>query len=53
MDAYKVGKIYEFQVKRPYITYCELIDESNDKTTYLQGTAKLKLFKGQRSSHGC
>ena len=46
-DAYKVGEIYEFKVKRPYATYCELIDESNDITTYLQGTAKLKLFKGQ------
>ena len=46
-DAYKVGEIYEFKVKRPYATYCELIDETNDITTYLQGTAKLKLFKGQ------
>ena len=46
-EAYKVGDIYEFKVKRPYATYCELIDESNDITTYLQGTAKLKLFKGQ------
>ena len=46
-DAYKVGEIYEFKVKRPYATYCELIDEPNDITTYLQGTAKLKLFKGQ------
>ena len=46
-DAYKVDEIYEFKVKRPYATYCELIDESNDITTYLQGTAKLKLFKGQ------
>ena len=46
-NAYKVGEIYEFKVKRPYATYCELIDEPNDITTYLQGTAKLKLFKGQ------
>lgn len=46
-QAYKVGEIYEFKVKRPYATYCELIDEPNDITTYLQGTAKLKLFKGQ------
>lgn len=46
-DLYKVGEIYEFKVKRPYATYCELIDEPNDITTYLQGTAKLKLFKGQ------
>lgn len=47
-DVYKVGEIYEFKVKRPYTTYCELIDEPNDITTYLQGTTKLKLFKGQR-----
>lgn len=46
-DVYKVGEIYEFKVKRPYATYCELIDEPNDITTYLQGSAKLKLFKGQ------
>lgn len=46
-DAYIVGEIYEFKVKRPYATYCELIDEPNEITTYLQGTAKLKLFKGQ------
>lgn len=46
-DVYKIGEIYEFKVKRPYATYCELIDEPNDITTYLQGTAKLKLFKGQ------
>ena len=46
-DAYTVGEIYEFKVKRPYSTYCELIDEPNEITTYLQGTAKLKLFKGQ------
>lgn len=46
-DAYEIGEIYEFKVKRPYSAYCELIDESNEITTYLQGTAKLKLFKGQ------
>ena len=33
-DAYKVGEIYEFKVKRPYATYCELIDEPNDITTH-------------------
>ena len=46
-DVYTVGDLYDFKVKRPYATYCELIDEPNNITTYLQGTAKLKLFKGQ------
>ena len=46
-DVYRIGEIYEFRVKRPYATYCELIDEPNGINTYLQGTAKLKLFKGQ------
>ena len=46
-DVYRVGEIYNFNVKRPYANYCELEDEQNEITTYLQGTAKLKLFKGQ------
>ena len=46
-DIYRVGEIYNFNVKRLYANYCELIDGQNEITTYLQGTAKLKLFKGQ------
>lgn len=44
---YTIGEIYEFKVKKPYSTYCELIDEKTGITTYLQRTAHLKLFKDQ------
>ena len=46
-EAYKVDGIYEFRVRKQFPTYCEVIDESTDITTYLRGTANLKLFKGQ------
>ena len=46
-DAYKVDGIYEFRVRKQFPTYCEVVDESTDITTYLRGTANLKLFKGQ------
>ncbi len=45
--SYTMGEIYEFKVKKPYSTYCELIDDKTGVTTYLQGTAQLKLFKDQ------
>jgi hypothetical protein len=46
-EAYKVDGIYEFRVRKQFPTYCEVIDELTDITTYLRGTANLKLFKGQ------
>lgn len=46
-DAYEIGKVYDFIVKQPYSSYCELIDPTTGLTTYLQGTTKLKLFKKQ------
>ena len=47
MQAYKVGDIVDYKVKQPLPNYCELIDEETGITTYLQGTAKLFLHKGQ------
>ena len=32
-DVYRVGEIYNFNVKRPYANYCELEDEQNEITT--------------------
>lgn len=46
-EAYKVDGIYEFRVRKQFPTYCELVDESTGISTYLRGTANLKLFKGQ------
>lgn len=42
-----MGDIIEYKVKSLFANYCELIDERTDITSYLQGTAKLVLFKGQ------
>lgn len=47
-DIYILNNIYEFRVKQPYSSYCELIDEANGITAYLQNTAKLTLFKRQQ-----
>lgn len=47
MQAYKIGDIINYKVKSLFTNYCELIDEETDITSYLQGTAKLVLFKGQ------
>lgn len=44
---YKVGDIIDFKVKQRFTNYCELIDEKTNVTSYLQGTEKLVLFKGQ------
>lgn len=46
-EAYKVGDIVDYKVRATYSNYCELIDEKTGITSYLQGTAKLILFKGQ------
>lgn len=46
-DVYTVGEVYEFKVVKVYSTYCELIDEEDGIISYLQGTAMLKIFKGQ------
>lgn len=47
MQAYKIGDIVDYKVKSLFTNYCELIDEKTEITSYLQGTAKLFLFKGQ------
>jgi len=47
MQAYKIGDIVIYKVKSLFTNYCELIDEKTGITSYLQGTAKLVLFKGQ------
>ena len=47
MQAYKIGDIVDYKVKSLFTNYCELIDEKTGITSYLQGTAKLVLFKGQ------
>ncbi|MDD4821728.1 MAG: ATP-binding protein [Bacteroidales bacterium] len=44
-DVYTIGEIYDFKVRKNFTNYCELIDEQNGLTTYLQDTEKLKLFK--------
>lgn len=46
-EAYKIGDIVEYKVKYLFTNYCELIDEKTEITSYLQGTAKLILSKGQ------
>lgn len=47
IQAYKIGDIIDYRVKSLFTNYCELIDDKTDITAYLQGTAKLVLFKGQ------
>lgn len=47
MEAYSIGDIIEYKVRSLFTNYCELIDERTGITSYLQGTAKLVLFKGQ------
>ena len=46
-QAYKIGDIVDYKVRSLFTNYCELIDEQTGITSYLQGTAKLVLFKGQ------
>ena len=47
MQAYRTGDIIDYKVRSLFTNYCELIDEKTGITSYLQGTAKLLLFKGQ------
>jgi len=47
MQAYKIGEIVDYKVRQLFTNYCELLDEKTGITSYLQGTAKLVLFKGQ------
>ena len=46
-DAYKIDGVYTFTIRKLFATYCEVIDEKNGITSYIHGTARLKLFKGQ------
>ena len=47
-EAYRIDEVVDFKVKALFTNYCELIDEKSGITSYLQGTAKLVLFKGQK-----
>ncbi|TWJ11051.1 putative DNA-binding protein [Bacteroides zoogleoformans] len=47
MQAYKIGDVIDYKVRSLFTTYCELIDEKTGIKSYLQGTARLVLFKGQ------
>ena len=46
-QVYKIGDVVEYKVRSLFTNYCELIDEKTGISSYLQGTAKLVLFKGQ------
>ena len=46
-EAYTIGQVVDFKVKKNHGTYCELIDEANEITSYLQRTQKLSIFNGQ------
>ncbi len=46
-QAYKIDDIVDYKVRSLFTNYCELIDEKTGISSYLQGTAKLVLFKGQ------
>lgn len=46
-DAYKKGDIVEFKIIKIFADYCEIRDEKTDISAYLQGTAKLVIFKDQ------
>ena len=46
-QAYNIGDVIAYKVKSNYTSYCELIDEQTGITSYLQGTSKLVLSKGQ------
>ncbi len=46
-QAYQIGDIVDYKVRSLFTNDCELIDEKTGITSYLHGTAKLVLFKGQ------
>lgn len=46
-DIFKNDGVYSFRIKKLFPTYCEVQHESTNITTYLRGTANLKLFIGQ------
>ncbi len=45
--AYKIDEIVDFKVRKWYGRYTDLIDEKTGIISYLQGTDKLLLHKGQ------
>ncbi len=47
-EAYKIDEVVDFKIKALFNNYCEVIDEKTGITSYLQSTAKLLLFKGQK-----
>lgn len=46
-QAYKIDEIVDFKVRKWYGSYTDLIDEKTGIISYLQGTDKLLLHKGQ------
>ena len=47
-EVYKIDEVVDFKIKALFNNYCEVIDEKTGITSYLQSTAKLLLFKGQK-----
>ena len=47
-EVYKIDEVVDFKIKALFTNYCEVIDEKTGITSYLQNTAKLLLFKGQK-----
>ena len=47
-NEYQIDEVVDFKIKALFSNYCEVIDERTGITSYLQSTAKLLLFKGQK-----
>ena len=47
-EVYKIDEVVDFKIKAVFNNYCEVVDEKTGITSYLQSTAKLLLFKGQK-----
>ena len=47
-ETYQIDEVVDFKIKAVFTNYCEVIDEKTGITSYLQSTAKLMLFKGQK-----
>ena len=46
-EIFKIDGVYSFRIKKLFTTYCEVKHDPTNITTYLRGTANLKLFIGQ------
>ena len=47
LKDYKIGQIVDYKIRQRFTNCCELIDEKTNITSYLHGTDKLVLYKGQ------